>query len=200
MSHVHAYVPLSFYIFVYYLVGAFLIVSLPFPLSLFLALITSWHPNLNLLRPRTLFLLGHLLPLILLLLMFGFLMIKPERTFWRTFLDEAFIRNAKSSYWIFPILTYPLSSTIGVGSHCVAPRLLVPLWSFGSFTPTCTDSILLYLISFLIRGTRIVVTLDIVSEVLHIPRVAHPDYLSCNCLRTVSKDELSSLFCETPSS
>ena len=51
-----------------------------------------------------------------------------------------------------------------------------------------------------VRGTHIVVTLDIVSEVLHIPRVAHPDYLSCNCLRTVSKDELSSLFCETPSS
>ena len=51
-----------------------------------------------------------------------------------------------------------------------------------------------------IRGTRIVVTLDIVSKVLHIPKVAHPDYLSCNCLRTVSKDELSSLFCETPSS
>ena len=45
-----------------------------------------------------------------------------------------------------------------------------------------------------------VVTPDIVSEVLHVPRVAHPDYPSCDCLRTVSKDELLSLFCETPSS
>ena len=45
-----------------------------------------------------------------------------------------------------------------------------------------------------------VVTLDIVSEVLHMPRVAHPDYPGCECLRTVSKDELSSLFCETSSS
>ena len=43
-----------------------------------------------------------------------------------------------------------------------------------------------------------VVTLDIVSEVLHIPRVAHPDYPSCDRLRTVSKDELLSLFYETP--
>ena len=50
------------------------------------------------------------------------------------------------------------------------------------------------------RGTRIVVTLDIVSKVLHVPRVAHPDYPSYECLKTVSKDELSSRFCETPSS
>ena len=44
------------------------------------------------------------------------------------------------------------------------------------------------------------VTLDIVSEVLHVPRVAHPDYPGCDCLRTQSKDEFMSLFCETPSS
>ena len=49
-------------------------------------------------------------------------------------------------------------------------------------------------------STRIIVTSDIVSEVLHIPRVAHPDYPSYNRLRTMSKDELSSLFCATPSS
>ena len=51
-----------------------------------------------------------------------------------------------------------------------------------------------------VRGTCIVVTLEIVSEVLHIPRVAHLDYTSCDRLRTVSKDEPSSLFCEIPSS
>ena len=51
-----------------------------------------------------------------------------------------------------------------------------------------------------VQGIRMVVTLDIVSEVLHVPRVVHPDYLGCQHLRTVSKDELSSLFCETPSS
>ena len=50
-----------------------------------------------------------------------------------------------------------------------------------------------------VRGTRIVVTPDLISEVLHIPKVAHPNYPSCARLRTVSKDELSSLFCETPS-
>ena len=48
-----------------------------------------------------------------------------------------------------------------------------------------------------VRGIRIVVTLEIVFEVLYMPRVAHLDYLGCECLRIVSKDELSSLFCET---
>ena len=49
-----------------------------------------------------------------------------------------------------------------------------------------------------IRGTRIIVTLDLISEVLHVPRVEFVDYLDCDCLRTVSKDELMSLFYETP--
>ena len=51
-----------------------------------------------------------------------------------------------------------------------------------------------------VRGTRIVVTPKIVSEVLRVPWVVHHDYPSCDLLRTMSKDELSSLFCETPSS
>ena len=49
-----------------------------------------------------------------------------------------------------------------------------------------------------IRGIRIVVTLELISNVLHIPRVSHPDYPGCSHLKTVSKDELMSLFCETP--
>ena len=39
-----------------------------------------------------------------------------------------------------------------------------------------------------VRGIRIVVTLEIVFEVLYMPRVAHLDYLGCECLRIVSKD------------
>ena len=53
---------------------------------------------------------------------------------------------------------------------------------------------------FRVRGTHIVVTPEIVSEVLHIPRVAHPDYPNYEHLRIVSTDEFSSHFCETPSS
>ena len=43
------------------------------------------------------------------------------------------------------------------------------------------------------------VTPDIVSDVLRVPRVEHPDYPSCDRLRTMSKDELISSFCEHPS-
>ena len=49
------------------------------------------------------------------------------------------------------------------------------------------------------RDTRIVVTPDLVAEVLRVPRVMHPNYPSCNRLQTVSKDELISHFCETSS-
>ena len=49
------------------------------------------------------------------------------------------------------------------------------------------------------RGTRIVVTPDLISEVLHVLWVVHPNYPSCERLRTVSRDELLSHFCETPS-
>ena len=36
-----------------------------------------------------------------------------------------------------------------------------------------------------VRGTRIVVTPDLISEVLHILRVAHLDYPGCDCLNCV---------------
>ena len=104
--------------------------SLSLSLSPSLSLVALWHLNRNPLHPETLFVLGHLLLLLLLILLhltFGSVMIKPIRTFQRTFHNTAFIRNAKSFYRTFPILTFPLSSTLGVGSHCVASRSLVPL-------------------------------------------------------------------------
>ena len=51
-----------------------------------------------------------------------------------------------------------------------------------------------------IRGTRIVVTPDLISEVLHVPKVEFADYPGYEHLRTVSKDKLSSYFYETLSS
>ena len=41
-------------------------------------------------------------------------------------------------------------------------------------------------------------TPQLVADVLHVPRVEHPDYPGCECLRTVSKDEMISTFCERP--
>ena len=50
-----------------------------------------------------------------------------------------------------------------------------------------------------IRKTRIVVTSEIVSDVLRVPKVEFPNYPDYEHLRNVSKDELKSAFCERPS-
>ena len=49
------------------------------------------------------------------------------------------------------------------------------------------------------RGTRIVVTPDLISEVLHIPRVVYPNYPDCKRIQTMSRDDLLSHFCGKPS-
>ena len=49
-----------------------------------------------------------------------------------------------------------------------------------------------------VRGTRILVTPQLVVDVLHVPRIEFPDYPSCERLRTVSRYELMSSFCEHP--
>ena len=49
-----------------------------------------------------------------------------------------------------------------------------------------------------VQGTHIIVTLQLVADVLHVPRVEHFDYLGCDRLRTVSKDKMISTFCECP--
>ena len=121
MSHVHAYIPLSFYILIYCLVGAFLIVSLS--LSLFLALVCFTAPkrkstlSQNPLHSRASTSSSNPTP--------SHVRFCDDKAQKDSFLDEAFIPNAKSSYRIFLILTYPLLSTVGVGSHCVASRSFV---------------------------------------------------------------------------
>ena len=49
-----------------------------------------------------------------------------------------------------------------------------------------------------VRGTHIPVTLQLVADVLQVLRIEFPDYPSCKHLRTVSRDELMSSFCECP--
>ena len=47
-----------------------------------------------------------------------------------------------------------------------------------------------------VRGTRIPITPQLVTDVLWVHRIEFPDYTGCECLRTVSRDELMSAFCE----
>ena len=49
-----------------------------------------------------------------------------------------------------------------------------------------------------VRGMRIPITPQLVADVLHVPRIEFPDYPSCELLRTVSRDDLMSSFCERP--
>ena len=49
-----------------------------------------------------------------------------------------------------------------------------------------------------VRGTCILVTPQLVADVLRVPRIEFPDYPGCERLRTVSRDELMSAFYERP--
>ena len=98
----------------------------------------------------------------------------PLRHFRRTSLDEAFIRNAKS----FCRTLSTLRESPRVYSNMHGIDRSVPLF----FTR--------------VRGTCIPVTSQLVTNMLHVPRIQFPDYPSCERLRTVSRDELMSSFCE----
>ena len=94
----------------------FSVCLLSLSLSIYVSLLL-WHPNVNMLRPETLFVPGHPHLLTLLLSQSGFVMKRPDQTSLRTFPDEAFISNA--SYQTSPTLTFLLSSTVEDGGHCV---------------------------------------------------------------------------------
>ena len=49
-----------------------------------------------------------------------------------------------------------------------------------------------------VQGMHIPVTPQLVADVFHVPRIEFPDYPSYEHLRTVSRDELMSFFCERP--
>ena len=119
--------------------------SLSLSLSYVCVSLCLWHLNASLLHPKTFFFLGNPLPLILLHHIFSSMMRMPVRLSWRTFLNEAFILNAKSSWRTLLTLIYPMSFIVRVGSHCMMSQSHVhPCWS-KSFTPTCMDLILQYL-------------------------------------------------------
>ena len=76
---------------------------------------------------------------------------------------------------------------------------LVLSYLFKNFTPTCMRLIVQYLFFTHIRGTRISITPQLVANVFRVPRIEFPNYPSCECLQTMSKDELMTTFCKRPS-
>ena len=81
---------------------------------------------------------------------------------------------------------------------CDAPVTcpLMLIQEFYSNTHRIDRSIPLFFIR--VRGTHIPITPQLVADVLQVPRIEFPDYHSCERLRTVSRDELMSAFCERP--
>ena len=75
-------------------------------------------------------------------------------------------------------------------SYCVCIRVYTNIRGIDTFVPC-------FAITF--QDTHIAVTPNLISEVLHVPRVSHPDYPGYECLQTISTDELLSHFYETPS-
>ena len=200
----HAYVLSILYILLYCVVGAFLIVSLSLSLSLslFLALVYSIAPkrkstpSQNLLRSGASTssfdtILSHV----------RFHDDKARKDFlknysWGGIHSERQVILLEFSDTDLPTVIYSRGweSLCGVPVTChsvIIQEFYSNMHGFDTFVPHFFSHV---------WGTCIIVTLKIVFEVLHIPRIAHPDYPGCERLRTVSKDELSSLFYETPSS
>ena len=131
------------YIYILIVIGTFLVVSL----SLFLLVSCSMAPKRKSTLSRNPLRSGastssdptpsHV--------QFCDVMRRPNRTSLITFLNEAFIRNAKSFCRTSLTLTYPLSFTVGVRSHCVMSWSLVHLCLYKSSTPICMDLIIQYL-------------------------------------------------------
>ena len=87
-------------------------------------------------------------------------------------------------------------SNLGTGSLCRKPKTcpVVFIQEFYSNIHAIDTFVLQFATTF--RGTCIIVTPNLIAEVLHVPRVAHLDYPSCKRLKTVFRDELISHFCE----
>ena len=136
------------------------------------------------------------IPLLILLfhLTSGFVMRRPRQTSLRTSRPMTFIWNVKSFCRISLILRYSMS--FGFEEENLGERPLrcpvVFIQEFYSSIHDIDTSVPQFTTRF--RGTRIVVTLDLVAEALRVPMVARLDYLGCDRLRTMSKDELISHF------
>ena len=124
--------------------------------------------------------------------MSGSMMVKPVRTFhskWQVILSNFFDTD-------FPTVIHSKGWESLYDIPITCPSVIIQefysnMHGFDYFVPNFITHV---------RSTCIVVTPNLISKVLHVSRVEFADYTGCSHLRTVSEDELMSLFCETPSS
>ena len=187
----HMFFPFNIFFDIFWtLFGLFWLISLSLslPFSVYVSLLL-WHPNVNLLHPKTLFVLGHLLLLISPPFSVQFHDEKAKSDFFENF--SRWGVHSKHQVILSDFSNIDLSTVI----HRQDWELLCDV------SVTCPSMLIQefysnmhgfdYLVSHFITciwGTRIVVTPDIVSDVLCVPRVEHLDYPDYECLRTVSKN------------
>ena len=107
MSRVHAF-PMNMYslfniLFIFALLGTFLIVFLSLPLFLFTLVVSMAFKRKSTPTRNPLYFGASSSFDSAPLSLFGFVMMMPTRHSWRTFLDEVFIQNAKSFWRTSPI-------------------------------------------------------------------------------------------------
>ena len=114
----------------------------------------------------------------------------------RTFVTEWFIWNAKSLCLIFQTHLFPVRLALGFGNLYKKPLRCpsVFIQKFYFNIHAIDTSIPQFTMVF--RGTCIIVTPKLISEVLRVPRVAHLNYPSHPHLRSISRDELAFRFYE----
>ena len=117
--------------------GTFLIVSISYPLFLFMFVVTMALKRKSTLARNPLHSGASSSSDFAPLSLFSSVMMMLTRHSRRTFLDEVFIRNAKSFWQTSPTLTFPLSFIVRNGSHCVTSQSRVLSCVFRSFTLTC---------------------------------------------------------------
>ena len=140
-SHVHAYFHAYIILFSFFELCYDCVLS--FLLPLFLRINCAWHPSINLLQLKILFVVLGLLVLLILSLLFlsGFVVRRPVRISWRTSSNAVFIWNAKSFCRICSTLLYAVSFRLEDGNLFVRYSRGVPSCIFKSFTPIYKVSI-----------------------------------------------------------
>ena len=97
----------------------------------------------------------------------------------------------------FPDTTLPSAfSSRGWASSCEIPKRFPNVFIQEFYSNMNAIDTSMSRLTMVFYSTRIVVTLEFISKVLHFPRVDCPDYLSHHCLSSVSRDEMASLFYE----
>lgn len=140
--------------------------------------------------------------LLLFLLIYGSMTQNSKRILKRTFFTSWAI-HAKRQVILFDFLDIVLPGLFrSRGWKFLCEKLVsypsVFIWEFYSNINGIVTFVPRFTTTF--RGTCIIVTLELISEVLHVPMVDHPDYLGFPRLKALSRNELATCFYESPMS